>query len=259
MDYYRDFLAGRSGRPAADAQEIVATRKTIAELLRELEAIDRLRRVGELAQLLGTPAVRRELGLSDAPPVPDDPFGAYAVDLSRMSDLTPRQRQARINTAVTEAHRRIDQALTPDQLNRLRQINRQLQGPRAVGEPETAARLALTDDQMLRLDDLLSSIRDGWQRLMPDLPLAPDVHDPRADPADPSAPPAEYVAARGLHAEARTAFLGLLTPGQRRVWDQLTGAPFPRQDVGPWQGAGVGPIFGIPLPGAPSPPSEPTD
>ena len=253
MDYYRDFLAGRGGRPAADAKEIVATRETIAELLGELEAIDRLRRVGELAQLLGTSAVRRELGLSDALPVPDNPFGPYAVDLSRMSDLTPRQRQARIDTAVTEARRRIDRGLTPDQLNRLRQINRQFQGPRAVGDPETAARLALSDDQKLRLEALLSRIRDGWQRLMPDLPLAPDVHDPRAEPAGPSPPSAEHVAAQDLHAEARTAFLGLLTPGQRRVWDQLTGAPFPRQNVGPWQGAGVGPIFGIPLPGAPTP------
>lgn len=257
MDYYRDFLAVRAGGPVEDAEEIVAARQTITEILNELDAMDRLRRVGELAELLGAPAVRRELGLTAGRLEHRDLRTVFVLDLSGLAELTPPQRQARIDTVAADGRRAVEQGLSADQLRRLRQINRQLLGPRSVGEPATADRLALTRDQQKALEAVLTETRAAWQRFDPGRSQGPRPGpDPRPGRAGASSSPPDdrRDEALRIHADAHAAFLKILTPTQRTVWNELTGDPFSRHDVSPRHGTGIGPVFGGDQPHGPTPP-----
>jgi hypothetical protein len=89
--------------------------------------------------------------------------------------------------------------LAKDQLERLRQIDLQWEGPAAIGRPFVAEYLKLSDTQQLTVDRLIAAHRQAWR-------------------------------ARGrLTAVDRESFsrqaLSVLSPVQRALWDRLLGPP----------------------------------
>ncbi len=247
MDYYRDFLTKHTGNSTSDTREIVAARQTITDVLNELNAMDRLRRAGELAELLGTPAVQLELELDASDLQQMGIRSAFDLDHTSIVEMTPLQRQSHFDHIATEGCRVIEQGLNPYQLRRLHQINRQLQGPRAVADPAVAGPLDLTNEQQNTLDTLLTETRAAWQRIASGRAQGPRQGPPR-HASHLESPPSDTVNPRRqalrLHAQARKAFLEILTPPQRATWDRLTGQSFDRHDVSWTAGAGIGPIFG---------------
>jgi Spy/CpxP family protein refolding chaperone len=65
-----------------------------------------------------------------------------------------------------ELNREINAILTPEQQTRLRQISIQLQGPRAVLNPEVGSQLNLTEAQQTRIRELMQRHREANQSVM---------------------------------------------------------------------------------------------
>jgi serine/threonine protein kinase len=220
LKYYQEFIELRQDDPTA-RDELERTR-------------DRIRRiVADLALLQGD----RNLVLLDEPAVLDD-LRLAADQRARVADvaeqvrerwgktfreafrLSPDERsrrfleQARANDAAVSA------VLTPRQLDRLRQIARQTQGPIAFRDPDVAAALQLTAAQRERVRAVEQEMFEGGRRDR-------GRGGPRKEPD---------------RRAATQRILALLTPDQLARWKELTGEPF----AGPW------PRF----PGPPRPPGH---
>lgn len=68
--------------------------------------------------------------------------------------LEIRFMQERINEMGEPHRKRLNDSLTPDQRNRMQEIILQVEGARALRRKDIAAKLALTDDQKQKLDDI---------------------------------------------------------------------------------------------------------
>jgi hypothetical protein len=98
--------------------------------------------------------------------------------------------------------------LKPEQVKRLKQIELQLQGVFALRSEELVKALDLTDDQKRQIKTLVADLENGGLNLV------------QTDPAE------RQKAWRKLLKEAVEKIPSLLTPDQRKKWEELTGKPF---------------------------------
>jgi hypothetical protein len=108
-----------------------------------------------------------------------------------------------------DQEKRVEKLLTAEQLRRFKQIARQYIGPLAFSDPEVIDALRLSADQRNRIRAIL------------------DEAGPSATKFGPHGGPrnwAEWLTEAERRALER--ILGVLSPEQRRKWDELTGEPF---------------------------------
>jgi hypothetical protein len=205
LAYYEEFIAQHASEPQV-AAELIETRLQVANLLAEMgkreEGMAEFERAMRDREgmpggppphlfggpgrglmrivLLGQPDVRKELNLT-------------AEQLAALGPLPKGGRKGRPHDGMMEAEKAAEDALTPEQSKRLRQIMRQLRGPEAL--LDAADSLGLSDWQVGEIRKW--AFRGG--------PRGRSDADRR-------------------QAEERA--LQVLRPDQRQKWQELLGEPF---------------------------------
>jgi serine/threonine protein kinase len=210
LPYYQRLIDQRRDDPDAQTQ-LAATRDRVKKIIDDLAV---LQGAGQF-QLLKEKAVLDDLQLSDGQ-------RGRIAELSRNIDaqwhelfgdfarLTAEERAARFLEQARDAEAAVGEILSPEKLNRLRQIALQCQGPAAFRELDTAAELKLTAEQRERIRaievEMFFSSR-GSER-------------PGDRPATARKTPSE---ASRLALEQMQA---LLTDEQAQKWREMTGDPY---------------------------------
>jgi serine/threonine protein kinase len=195
LAYYREFIDQHSDDPSI-AAELIETRLQVAEILDEigkkaesLAAYEQaMRERGNLPEprplgpfgkpprmprglawlfLLGQPAVQKDLKLSaEQLKQVRQLVGRGEWSSSVREHTPPRSTPGKPTTgeSLAAAEKALAGVLKPDQSDRLRQIGRQLRGPRGLLDAETAERLGLTEEQKEELRSLLGRSMRGPPR-----------------------------------------------------------------------------------------------
>lgn len=209
LAYYRDFINQRQADPTLRA-ELQASRDKVETILRELTT---LIGAGQYALLHQKP-VQEELALTE------EQRTALARIEQRWRDayheaggLAPSEWERRRLDLARDQEVEVARLLTPTQFQRFRQIALQQRGPLAFSDPEVVAALQLTTEQKKRIREIQEETNAGFTRFGP----------PDRRPRPPDRPPEQWAED---WKRARERMLVLLTPSQRRQWDELTGEPF---------------------------------
>jgi Spy/CpxP family protein refolding chaperone len=172
-------------------------------------------------------------------------------------NLSEEERQARFEEFRKQAEERmkvarekLEQILLPEQMERLKQIGIQVQGTRALEDPQVAEALGLTEDQKQQLEKIREEIRAEFQRRFEEAQAQGQGQGP------PQFDPAQFEAQRKANDER---LLAVLTDEQKAKFEELKGEKF-ELDMSQFQfgrgrgGRGRGgPRGGQPQPDAPAP------
>ncbi|CAN5638822.1 serine/threonine-protein kinase [soil metagenome] len=221
LDYYENFLDQSNNDPHV-AAELTAARENVAAILAELTTFNEFRQHLDQVRLLSEPAVQKDLGMNDlqvadagalADDFPDRPKrilnpATMSTD-DRRSDLAQRLNQ--IRTSIRDI-------LSPKQILRLRQIQRQLAGVRAFTYTDVIQSLNLTDEQKQVVSKLAS---------LPHGRGGPDGGPGRGL----GGPDGPHQGEHGERSRLREAgvvaqVVSQLNLDQQRVWTELCGEPF---------------------------------
>lgn len=161
LDYYQAFIAARSQNPDAQA-ELAATRDRVQRIIADLKLLQADRE----SLLLTHPQVLEDLRLDDMQKTALRDWFAYREQVWRAMETpasgepwTPgRWQQARLD-AARDSERRLAEFLLPQQRTRLRQLALQIQGARALQDPDVAEQLRLTGEQKRQLREIESEFR----------------------------------------------------------------------------------------------------
>jgi Spy/CpxP family protein refolding chaperone len=168
------------------------------------------------AMLLSNKGVQKELKVSDEQAKKLDTLATETREKNRerfagLQDATPAERQSKMREAQAELHKGLADVLKPEQVKRFRQIEVQVAGSNAFGQPRVQEALKLTDDQKSKIREInqetMEATRDAFQ----------NAGDDRA---------AAMEKVQGLRKEANTKAHALLTEDQKKEWKELTGEPF---------------------------------
>lgn len=187
-----------------------------------------------LLTMAANSAVQKELGVSDEVAtklisVADD-YRATQQKENEAAGIDMRDRQQRVNadqraktTAIynrlhEEFGPKVKNLLSPDQFKRLKQIQIQLSGYRALIRADVAAELQLTDDQQRQVGDTAQELYVKTEELL----QAGGDRRERAEKI------------RQLDTDRETKLLAMLTPEQQEKLNVLKGKPF---DKTQWQRA----------------------
>jgi hypothetical protein len=230
LGYYQGLLEG-GGDPSTSA-ELAAAQAKVTEIVTELSAFLRFVHAMSLSELLSESSVQADLGLSR-----DEARAAQTgvresmrdpVDGSmfpKFSDMTPEQKREHFTRRAAAAEAALDELLTPARATRLRQIERQVKGPMAFGDPDVAERLALTRAQRDALKSTQASFREALGELF----------RPPEPTGKPGPGPARWdfgwleermKEATALRKAAVASFVTRLSPPQAAAWEAMAGAPF---------------------------------
>jgi RNA polymerase sigma factor (sigma-70 family) len=155
--------------------------------------------------------------LARIPVVSGDPSQAGSV--VEMPD--PKKVAELRNQTDAENKKLVAEVLKPKQISRLKQIDLQLEGIRALLQnKEVALALKLTDDQKGKVTKLFEDIHAHAVSVAP-LPRPEDEKTVKE-----TAMKAHHEAWNEAFKEASGKIPSLLTPEQRRRWEAMTGAPF---------------------------------
>ena len=131
-----------------------------------------------------------------------------------------REKFPEIQAEVAKAtYKELAEVLKSDQVKRLKQIELQVGGLRALTAPETAAALKVTDDQK----EKLKSIIDESQKDMRDLGEEYGARFPGQRPTDPDKAKEFDQKSAQITKEAMTKALGLMSADQKATYTQLQG------------------------------------
>jgi Spy/CpxP family protein refolding chaperone len=140
--------------------------------------------------------------------------GAPAVPGGTGSGLDPEQFAALTKKVGEENQQVIAGVLKPEHVKRLKQIELQFQGAYAMRSEEVVKALDLTDDQKRQIKTLVEDLDNDRIK---------NAETPVRDPAERQ----KIVQAdQNLFKEAVKKIPSLLTPDQRKTWEELTGKPF---------------------------------
>jgi Spy/CpxP family protein refolding chaperone len=127
-----------------------------------------------------------------------------------LQDLAPEERRQKMEEIARANEKFLAEVLEPGQRKRLRQINLQLQGPRAAVNPQVAAGLNLGDEQKKQLRDLQ---QDAFSEMR-------KIREESNDPRELRTRMADFT--RKMNEQV----LKLFTAEQKARWKEMTGEPF---------------------------------
>jgi eukaryotic-like serine/threonine-protein kinase len=257
LDYYRGFLEEQRG-DGAESAGLAKAEQNVARILEEVSAIGSMVRLDFTTSLLHRPAVQDELRLTadqirqvnalrPARPGPPPEEAGTPGEPPRQQDpaATTQPTKPRNNLAQEGAQREaaLARLLTPQQLERLRQISRQVRGVFAFTDPDVAAALALTPEQKQAVRAAQAQFYT-FARHGPHSPRGADgpgnefgagpAPGRRQGPDDHDGPDRDSTHTQMCHAVDR--LLTRLTPVQTDTWHALTGAPFAGDAPFPFSG-----------------------
>lgn len=176
---------------------------------------------GNLARLLQNPAVIREIGLSEEQASAAKRTSQQVLEKHRQAfadawALGPgQQRRVKVGevflSVTNDTFAELQSVLEPAQLTRLKQIELQFFGARALGRPNVVAVLELTPEQQRDFLKLASEFGEKLGSAFGDQELSPHQREEKR---------------AALRAEAAREIRNRLTDKQRPAWDQLLGEPF---------------------------------
>jgi Spy/CpxP family protein refolding chaperone len=194
---------------------------------------------GGILGLLRSEAVQKELKLSDEQrelirELADEvrtkireQFSGF--DFRKLRDMSDQERQKlfeegrrKMELIAKEAEETLELVLEPHQLKRLKQLQLQREGVFAIGRPDIAKQLGLSEQQIAKVRELIESLRPDREKMR-------EVFRQGRDAVR------KYFAEREeRRKEAEKQILELLTPEQRKKWEGLIGEPFefPDRDRG---------------------------
>lgn len=223
LDYYQDFINARGDD--ADAQaELQAGKLRVRSILDELITI-------QGANLLGLARdkdVQDDLKLADAQRdrlvnLHERTWEQRLAFFQEQRSLAPEARRQKFYELAKNQEAGLGDILQPHQIHRLRQIELQLQGPRAFVDSYAVDALKLTAEQKRQIRDIKEEI------------LATMWPEPKAASGGPpsgrgqSPGPVVFGKKKDFEKFQRKEverILAILTPEQKSQWQELTGAPF---------------------------------
>ena len=286
LGFYQGLLDEAGREDPTRSAELAAAQRNANNIFTELSANLRLTHALAPERMLWDRQVQAALGLSwdEASRAREAAIDAFdlkgdAAGLSpeqwrtRFNQMTPEQKQAYYNRAADAVNLAFDSTLTPEKARRLREINRQVMGPQAFGDPDVAAKLGLTAAQR----DAVKAVQAEYQKavgaefdkFMEQLKARADSASKGGDDSPPGEPPAdgpgrdrkgdgrgggprrggppwqspEWEATLGRLIDLRRAAVdrvvaSVLTLEQAAAWKQLAGEPFTERV---WQPSFSGP------------------
>ena len=139
----------------------------------------------------------------------------------KLERLKPEDRERELHSYRQDAHQRLatflKHALRVEQLERLRQLELQLDGPFALGRSDVIAELKLGDEQR---NQFMTLVQEMQARIEPAIKAAQARGNPEVIRPKVMAIRKEY----GVKIEA------ILTQAQNERWREMLGAPFERDD-----------------------------
>jgi serine/threonine protein kinase len=206
LEYYQEFLKQRGDDPRFRS-DYEATRERVEKILADLTVLQG----GKQVFLLSSPDVLEDLRVSDAQrqrlkALSDGMHQRLKNSFGDFGRLSREERGQRFVELARESDKGMRDILTQPQLDRLQQIEWQLQGPHAFDDPHMAATLKLTAGQKERLRGIEAE----------QFGCGPGDHGPGGLPKGPA--PAARTAADRIAA--------VLTADQADRWKEMTGEPF---------------------------------
>jgi hypothetical protein len=211
LSYYEGLLADRTS-PSVGA-ELDAARAHTLSMLATFTALDASLRSTTRVRLLSEESVQADLGVTGAQVAPllqlvNDwgPGGNHSGGGPFESgQLSAEQRREHFVARSNELDQAVDRTLGPEKSERLRQIQRQLRGPLALGDSDVIERLGLTNEQREKIRNIQTQYRNS--RMI-------------------GGPGSDAETSQKLRASAVSSITQLLTPDQLQSWSGLMGKPF---------------------------------
>lgn len=239
LGYYQDTMDQRRGDAAGQA-DLERVQQRVKDILHEMDVLQREMR----REALERPAVREALSLTGDQPERLAKLQAQwreerEQNQIALRDLGEDARRRRM-VAIAEDHdRAMDDLLSSQQSQRLKEIVIQLAGILAFKDPEIITALNLTGAQRKAIREIE---RDLFRP-----PQGPPNFEPRGTgpgqgPGQRPGPGRGFPGKWGgfpriSKRESVAKVLAILTPEQVRIWGELTGAPFEGVDEFPFRGA----------------------
>lgn len=125
---------------------------------------------GSLLMLLQNEQVQKEIELmadqkEKVTALNKETQDARAAARAEMANLSQEERQAKMKEAAEKTEKKVEGILNPKQLERMEQIQLQVQGGVALSNPKVVKALALTDDQQAKI----KTINDDARKAMADM------------------------------------------------------------------------------------------
>jgi len=194
---------------------------------------------GGVLRLLQIEAVQKELKLTDEQrdmirDLADEMSTKFreqfsGFDFRKLRDLSEEERRKKFEEMrqkaeliSKEVEETLELVLEPDQMKRLKQLQLQREGVFAIGRPDIAKQLGLSEEQVGKVRELIASLR-------PDRAKMRELFQQGRDAVR------KYFAEREQRRkEVEKKILEVLTPEQRKKWEQMIGKPFefPRPERG---------------------------
>jgi serine/threonine protein kinase len=214
LNYYEQYLDAAPLNPNA-AGSLADAHARVARLLDQSYAADAAGRAAARVSMLASPAVQADLGMTPAeiaaiPKLKNDdddqwlPGGGGSGPPHGPPSPDARHRDAVARAAAFDAE--LGRLLGPDRFERLRQIQRQVRGAVAFGDPDLVRRLGLTRDQRAKIREIAANCRAGYA--------------PGGGGGGPGRPPGTQ------RADETVQILAVFTPAQRETWQALLGPTF---------------------------------
>ena len=221
LNYYQDFIETH-GPDASSQAELEAGKRRVRNLLDELATLQGAHLLG----LVADAAVQSDLKLTDTQrnllaELRERSAEQRMKHFREQRSLAPEVRRQKFYELAKTQEAGLHDLLHPPQMLRLRQIELQVQGPRAFQDSYAADALKLTADQKRRIREIREeSMAGSWP---PSAEKGTAVE--KAQPADKGSS-RDF----GKYAERQKAELEriimLLTADQKKLWQDLTGEPF---------------------------------
>jgi hypothetical protein len=208
-----------------------------------------------VVQLLGMPTVQTELKLTDeqktkVTEVQDSmrtkmQEAMSGIDFQGMMNMSPEERtkaqadmRKKTEPVTKDADEQAIKVLTPEQVDRVKQLQLQREGAAALSREEVAKKLGLKDDQIEKIKKLQETLSQ------------PPQFDPNGDMQ------AQMQKMRDDRAKAQKDILAVLTEEQTTKWKEMQGKEFTFPQ-GRGRGMGRGGMGGGPGGGGPGGPGGP--
>ena len=170
------------------------------------------------AMLLSQKSVQEELKLNeDQVKKVDELLAKQRESFGDSRDLSREERQKRFTESREASQKAVGAILNEEQQKRYKQVSLQLQGAGALGDPEVAASLGLSDEQKKSVAEIQSAAREEM----------------RSQFQGGGGDREKFRAARDATNEK---LQGVLTPEQKTKWQELAGEPFKGELQAPQRG-----------------------
>jgi hypothetical protein len=238
LSYYQDFIDTHAGDSSAQA-DLEAGRKRIRAILDELATLEG----ANLLFLATDPEVQEDIDISDEQReqlagLKERSWELYRTQFLEKS-LTSEARRQKFYELAKAQEAALADILDAQKLQRLRQIELQMQGPRAFHESYLEQELKLTADQKRKIrefrDETMVVVRISPPGSGPEfVPKSPpgQVRKPPFEKGGPKGEKgfrgdpermAQIEKARAVELER---ILAILTPQQKARWQELIGVPY---------------------------------